>query len=223
MDQDDQDIYNTVYLQTPSQNGLKMDEGVNIRFTAFVPKMCLKSREMNICFLLEDTAERIQLINHFTYDNNDQSFYYRIFIDIFVPYYLLKMKRRIAYFYYTRNDTAENLVLELNKLRCMSNELLLTVNNIYTSNNQRYTNQYDGVVLFDQISYLSDPDYYKSLKGFVIADSLTIHKLRSDRLKKFFPDFLENIHRLYDCLCIDDLEYRQYFDQVTMRNKFSFF
>lgn len=201
---------------------LAINNGVNIEFHVWISKLFfIENFELQMIFMFEDSLERLDLKCE-THVENSQNMLVKCINVVSMPFFVLNSGKKIVYSYcfvLMKSEPVfwhENYVLELNKLRLIDHSLLKGISDDFQNNNrkQHYLN-FDGTALFGEIFYRNNKRELLDTKEIIIREIIQLERnLRREDLKEFYPIFLENICRAYQCLCLDDQEYLNIFENV---------
>lgn len=221
---DSQGMLNTIDPKRQS-----MSEGVYIDFTVFMFQDLIKyNYKPSISFMFDERDKHTSFA--LSKENNVEVIngYVKLTITAFMPFFILRAKKRISYYYYlvdtdasnygmddsennARHEIQENLLVELKRLRQIDSSLLNTIETD-VNRSERYI-RYDGFALFtDEHSYSRANQ--KRLKQDVLNNLVNILVLRDEKYREYCTEFIQSIMRVHECLCLDDDEYKNKFDQV---------
>ena len=198
-----------------------INTGFYVMLNSVVKKSSISKREQTqlcVCFILDETYNKINLNWQLNCNSLDQN-YFKVTTNVFVPSFLLKMNRKIRYYYYLNDiiketTTIETLVTELKRTRLL--DLFALVSNDLSSGTRRNYYQFDGVAIFDNQTCQNKAKLFE-LKTKIIIDILQLELMRRDGFQEFYSEFLETIIRAYECLCINDYEYKLIFKNVSIQ------
>jgi hypothetical protein len=197
---------------------------VNIEFYVWISEVFFTQNfELQMIFMFEDALERLDLKCE-THMEKSQNEFIKCINVISMPFFVLNSGKKIVYSYcfvLMKPEPVfwhENYVLELNKLRFIDQSLLKGISDDFQNNNRKqHYLSFDGTALFGDIFYRNHKRDLLYTKEIIIRQVIQIEKnLRREDLKEFYPIFLENICRAYQCLCIDDQEYLNIFENVNV-------
>lgn len=211
--------------------GQSMSEGVYIDFTVFMFQDFIKyNYKPSISFMFDERDKHTSFV--LSKEDNGEVIdgYVKLTITAFMPFFILKAKKRISYYYYlvdmdasnydiddsennARHEIHENLLVELKRLRQIDSSLLNSIEKD-VNRSERYI-RYDGFALFTDEHTYSRANQ-KRLKQDVLNNLVNIHVLREEKYREYCAEFIQSIMRVHECLCLDDTEYKNKFDQVSI-------
>jgi len=207
------------------------NKGVYVEFCVFMNRTFIDYKyQLSIAFLFveNDNHHTSFILNKPEKTEELVDNQVKVTINIFIPLFILKAKKKIAYYYYLTDtnlnhydmdnfdncamEIEENLLVELKKLRYLDNSLLESIEKD-TKRKKRYA-RYDGYALFFGDFLYSSIDH-RMYKTFVLKNLLNIQVLRDHQYRDYAAEFIQAIIRVNECLCLDDEEYKTKFEQVT--------
>lgn len=195
---------------TNDEENADSEDLIEVIFSVVVPKQCIETNKIKICFLMDKTYNRLDFkTNQETREFNESDSYSLILTAAQFPNKILNSNYSILYFYYfIANDNStinENFLVELKQLRHLG-----------LKNDRRKTYlKYDGFALFKQFEYRSKQNEIKRLKEKIVLSNVHIEALRHESIKEMHSDFIDKLVTFYDSLCRDDEQYHQIFEQVN--------